>query len=146
VTTAKNNLLNRVAALDPNSRDIVDPNAQFGDENFPIVGADSRIGRTPTSAPAVPTTPRGPAPTRSCWCNIPANRKRVGSCRSHGTRHQPDDARPGTPKTGQYGPVYDEKEGVWSDDGVHRDQTELRVRARRPKCLVKVIQKMSGLA
>ena len=43
-TTAKNNLLNNVAALDPNSRDIVDPNAQFGDENFLIVGADSRLG------------------------------------------------------------------------------------------------------
>ena len=28
-----------------NSRDIVDPNAQFGDENFLIVGVDSRIGQ-----------------------------------------------------------------------------------------------------
>ena len=43
--SAKNNMLNRISALDPDSRDIVDPNAQFGDENFLIVGVDSRIGR-----------------------------------------------------------------------------------------------------
>lgn len=42
--SAKNNLLNRVSALDPDSRDILDPNAQFGDENFLIVGTDTRIG------------------------------------------------------------------------------------------------------
>ena len=41
---SKNNSLNKVAALDPDSRDIVDPGAQFGDENFLIVGTDSRIG------------------------------------------------------------------------------------------------------
>ena len=42
--STKNNMLNRVSALDPNSRDIVDPNAQYGDENFLIVGIDSRFG------------------------------------------------------------------------------------------------------
>ena len=41
--SSKNNSLNKVAALDLNSRDIVDPNAQFGDENFLIVGTDSRL-------------------------------------------------------------------------------------------------------
>ena len=42
--SSKNNNLNNVAALDPDSRDIVDPSAQFGDENFLIVGTDSRYG------------------------------------------------------------------------------------------------------
>src|SRR6202790_800035 len=42
--SSKNNMLNRVSALDPNSHDIVDPSAQFGDENFLIVGVDSRMG------------------------------------------------------------------------------------------------------
>ena len=42
--SSKNNMLNKVSALDPDSRDILDPNAQFGDENFLIVGVDSRFG------------------------------------------------------------------------------------------------------
>ena len=64
----KNHNLNKVAALDPDSRDIVDPGAQYGDENFLIVGTDSRIGtNSDMGAGAPPTTRQAPGRTRSCW-------------------------------------------------------------------------------
>ena len=48
----------------PTPRDIVDPNAQYGDENFLIVGVDSRYGaEQPTWVRATPTTPAAPART-----------------------------------------------------------------------------------
>ena len=61
---SKNDLLRNVAALDPNSRDSLDPNAQFGDENFLIVGVDSRIGGRVRSGSAQATARRSCVPQR----------------------------------------------------------------------------------
>ncbi len=147
-TTAKNNLLNRVAALDPNSRDIVDPNAQFGDENFLIVGADSRIGENADVGAGSTDDAEGARSDTIMLVNIPANRKRVVVVSfPRDTAINPMMCQAWDAKTGQYGPVYDEKEGVWSDDERYTD-TKLNsaYALGGPKCLVKVIQKMSGLA
>ena len=65
--SAKNNLLNRISALDPDSRDILDPNAQFGDENFLIVGVDSRFGDNAEMGAGTTEDAAGPARTPSCW-------------------------------------------------------------------------------
>src|SRR5271169_2970527 len=43
-STSKNARLNTISALDPHSGDIRDPNGQYGDEDFLIVGVDSRAG------------------------------------------------------------------------------------------------------
>ena len=148
-SATKNNRLNNVAALDPNSRDIVDPNAQFGDENFLIVGVDSRLGAE----------------------------RRHGRGQHRGRRRRPLGHRdagqhPGQPQTrgrrvlpARPGDHPDEVRGL----GPARPASTARSTTRRPeptghdqvytetklnsayafggpKCLVKVIQKMSGLS
>ncbi|MEE9242531.1 MAG: LytR family transcriptional regulator, partial [Mycobacterium sp.] len=75
--SSKNNLLNRVSALDPNSRDIVDPNAQFGDENFLIVGVDSRFGENMQMGVGSTDEVEGSRSDTVMLVNIPANRERV---------------------------------------------------------------------
>jgi len=75
--SSKNNLLNRVSALDPESRDIVDPNAQFGDENFLIVGTDTRIGANADMGAGSIDDAAGARSDTVMLVNIPANRERV---------------------------------------------------------------------
>ncbi len=147
-TTSKNNLLNYVAALDPNSRDIVDPNSQFGDENFLIVGADSRIGENADVGAGSVEDAEGARSDTIMLVNIPANRKRVVVVSfPRDTAITPMMCEAWDARTGGYGPVYDEKEGVWSPDQRYTD-TKLNsaYSLGGPKCLVKVIQKISGLS
>ncbi|EUA23075.1 cell envelope-related function transcriptional attenuator common domain protein [Mycobacterium xenopi 4042] len=146
-SASKNNRLNNVSALDPHSRDVVDPNAQHGDENFLIVGVDSRAGRTV----------RWGRQHRGCR-RRPLGHGHVGQ---HSGEPQTGgrgvvSARPGhyptrceawNPDTGAYGPLYDDKTRTWGPDMVY---TETKLNSAYafggPKCLVKVIQKLSGLS
>ena len=147
-TTSKNNLLNHVAALDPNSRDIVDPNAQFGDENFLIVGADSRIGENADVGAGSVDDAEGARSDTIMLVNIPANRKRVVVVSfPRDTAITPMMCEAWDARTGEYGPVYDENEGVWSPAERYTD-TKLNsaYALGGPKCLVKAIQKISGLS
>ena len=147
-TNSKNNLLNYVSALDPNSRDIVDPNAQFGDENFLIVGADSRIGENADVGAGSVDDAEGARSDTIMLVNIPANRKRVVVVSfPRDTAITPMMCQAWDASTGKYGPVYDEKEGIWSPDERYTD-TKLNsaYALGGPKCLVKVIQKISGLS
>ena len=70
-------MLNRVSALDLDSRDIVDPNAQYGDENFLIVGVDSRFGENSDMGAGDTEDAGGTRSDTVMLVNIPANRKRV---------------------------------------------------------------------
>ena len=79
--STKNNMLNRVSALDPNSRDIVDPNAQFGDENFLIVGVDSRFGENADMGAGNTEDAGGARSDTIMLVNIPANRNALSRCR-----------------------------------------------------------------
>jgi LCP family protein required for cell wall assembly len=80
--------------------------------------------------------------------NIPANRKRVVAVSfPRDLAITPMDCQAWDPETGKYGPVYDKNTGEWSDN--ERSTTTKLNSAYAlggPKCLVKVIQKMSGLA
>ena len=69
--------MNTVSALDPDSRDIVDPNAQFGDENYLIVGVDSHIGANNEMGAGTVDDAEGARSDTVMLVNIPANRKRV---------------------------------------------------------------------
>ena len=75
--STKNSMLNRISALDQDSRDIVDPNAQFGDENFLIVGVDSRAGENLEMGAGTPEDAGGARSDTVMLVNIPANRERV---------------------------------------------------------------------
>ncbi len=144
----KNNSMNRVSALDLNSRDIVDPKAQFGDENFLIVGVDSRYGQNADMGAGTTEEAGGARSDTIMLVNIPANRKRVVA-----VSFPRDLAIKSTlceawdPKTGAYGPIYDEDTKSYGSEQVY---TETKLNSAYsfggPKCLVKVIQKLSGLS
>ncbi|MBX7448117.1 LCP family protein [Mycolicibacterium sp. 3033] len=145
--SSKNNLLNRVSALDPDSRDIVDPNAQFGDENFLIVGTDTRIGDNSEMGAGTTEDAAGARSDTVMLVNIPANRKRVVAVSfPRDLKIQPMKCEVWNPETRQYGPIYDEDTESWGPEEAY---TEYKLNSAfavgGPKCLVKVIQKLSGL-
>jgi LCP family protein required for cell wall assembly len=146
--SAKNKLLNTIAALDPNSSDIRDPSGQSGDQNFLIVGVDSRIGANAEMGAGDTNAAEGARSDTIMLVNIPANRKRVVAVsfpRDLGIT--PMNCQAWDPETGKYGPVYDKTNGEWSEN--ERETTTKLNSAYAlggPKCLVKVIQKISGLA
>ena len=53
----------QIAALDPTSAAIVDPAAQAGDQNFLVVGSDTRVGAARPRTSATRATSPAPAPT-----------------------------------------------------------------------------------
>jgi LCP family protein required for cell wall assembly len=147
-TAAKNNRLNNVAALDLNSRDIVDPNAQFGDENFLIVGADSRLGENADMGAGNTADAEGARSDTVMLVNIPADRKRVVAVSfPRDTAITPMKCEAWDARNGQYGPVWDDETETYGPDEIH---TETKLNSAYafggPKCLVKVIQKISGLS
>ncbi len=146
--SSKNNSLNKVSALDLDSRDIVDPNAQFGDENFLIVGVDSRIGANSDMGAGGTEDAAGARSDTVMLVNIPANRKRVVAVSfPRDLAISPIRCEPWNPETGAYGPLWDEDSQTYGPDEVY---TETKLNSAYafggPKCLVKVIQKMSGLS
>lgn len=146
--SSKNNSLNTVAALDPDSRDIVDPNAQFGDENFLIVGVDSRIGQNSDMGAGGTEDAAGARSDTVMLVNIPANRERVVAVSfPRDLAITPIQCQPWNAETGAYGPIWDEDSQSYGPDEVW---TETKLNSAYafggPKCLVKVIQKLSGLS
>lgn len=80
--------------------------------------------------------------------NIPANRQRVVAVSfPRDLAINPIQCEAWNPETGKYGPIYDEKTGTMGPKMVY---TETKLNSAfsfgGPKCLVKVIQKLSGLA
>ncbi|ULE35297.1 LCP family protein [Mycobacterium sp. IDR2000157661] len=146
--SAKNNMLNRVSALDPDSRDIVDPNAQFGDENFLIVGVDSRIGENSVIGAGTTEDAAGARSDTVMLVNIPANRERVVAVSfPRDLEIEPMQCEPWDPRTGEYGPITDPESPMY---GMEQVYTEYKLNSAYavggPKCLVKVVQKISGLS
>ncbi|MET0897372.1 MAG: LCP family protein [Mycobacterium sp.] len=146
--STKNSNLNNVAALDLDSRDIVDPNAQFGDENFLIVGTDSRFGQNSDMGAGTTEDAGGMRSDTVMLVNIPANRERVVAVSfPRDLAITPMECEPWNPETGEYGPIYDEDSGSYGPDMWY---TETKLNSAYsyggPKCLVKVIQKISGLS
>src|SRR5882757_1890960 len=146
--SSKNNMLNKVSALDPNSHDILDPNAQFGDENFLIVGVDSRFGENSDMGAGDTQDAGGTRSDTVMLVNIPANRKRVVAVSfPRDLAITPMQCEPWNPETHEYGPLYDDQTESYGPDKVY---TETKLNSAYsvggPKCLVKVIQKLSGLS
>ena len=147
-STSKNNRLNFISALDPDSRDILDPNAQFGDENFLIVGVDSRFGENANMGAGDTEEAGGARSDTVMLVNIPASRQRVVVVSfPRDLAIKPMLCQAWDPRTGKYGPVYDEETQSYGPDQVY---TETKLNSAYsfggPKCLVKVIQKLSGLS
>ncbi|WP_454792167.1 LCP family protein [Mycolicibacterium lutetiense] len=146
--SSKNNSLNKVAALDLNSRDIVDPNSQFGDENFLIVGTDSRFGENGGMGAGGTEDAGGARSDTIMLVNIPADRRRVVAVSfPRDLSITPMKCEPWNPESATYGPLYDEETETYGPDEIY---TETKLNSAfafgGPKCLVKVIQKLSGLS
>jgi LCP family protein required for cell wall assembly len=146
--SSKNHMLNRISALDPGSRDIVDANAQYGDENFLIVGVDSRYGQNADMGAGGTQDAGGTRSDTIMLVNIPANRKRVVAVSfPRDLNIEPMKCEPWNPETREYGPLYDDQTGSYGPEEVY---TETKLNSAYafggPKCLVKVIQKLSGLS
>ncbi|MGV0626109.1 LCP family glycopolymer transferase [Mycolicibacter minnesotensis] len=147
-STSKNRSLNHVSALDPDSHDILDAAGQYGDENFLIVGADTRAGANSDIGAGSEEDAEGARSDTIMLVNIPANRKRVVVVSfPRDLAITPIECQVWNAATGAYGPIYDQETGTYSDDTVY---TETKLNSTYafggPKCLVKEIQKLSGLA
>lgn len=145
---SKNNRLNTVSALDPDSHDIVDPGGQYGDENFLIVGMDSRAGANANMGAGDTQDAEGIRSDTVMLVNIPANRKRVVAISfPRDLAITPIQCEVWDPETGKYGPIYNEKKEQFGPRVVY---TETKLNSTfsygGPKCLVKEIQKLSGLS
>jgi LCP family protein required for cell wall assembly len=146
--SSKNNMLNKVSALDPNSRDIVDPTAQFGDENFLIVGVDSRFGANSDMGVGTTADAGGSRSDTVMLVNIPASRKRVVAVSfPRDLAITPIQCEAWNAETGKYGALYDDQTKSYGPEKVYT-ATKLNsaYAVGGPKCLVKVIQKLSGLS
>lgn len=146
--SAKDRLLTTIAALDPTSTDIRDPGAQAGDENFLIIGVDSRIGANSEMGAGDTNFVEGARSDTIMLVNIPASRKRVVAVSfPRDLAIAPMNCQAWNPETGKYGPVYDPNSGEWSDnERFTGTKLNSAYAFGGPKCLVKVIQKISGLA
>src|SRR5271155_2963612 len=147
-STSKNHRMNTVSALDLGSRDIVDPNAQFGDEDFLVVGMDSRTGANGDMGAGGTEDAGGARSDTIMLVNIPANRKRVVAVSfPRDLAITPIQCEAWNPDTGEYGPLYDSDTKQWGPRNVY---TETKLNSTFafgvPKCLVKEIQKLSGLS
>jgi LCP family protein required for cell wall assembly len=147
-STSKNARLNIISALDPHSDDIRDPNGQYGDEDFLIVGMDSRAGENANMGAGDTDDADGARSDTVMLVNIPANRKRVVAVSfPRDLAITPLQCEAWNPNTHQYGPLYDEKTKTWGPRMVY---TETKLNSTfafgGPKCLVKEIQKLSGLS
>lgn len=147
-SSTKNRSLNHVSALDMGSHDIVDAAGQYGDENFLIVGADTRAGANSDVGAGSTDDAEGARSDVVMLVNIPANRKRVVVVSfPRDLAITPLQCESWNPDTGAYGPIYDAETGGYGDELVYTG-TKLNSTYAfgGPKCLVKEIQKLSGLA
>ncbi len=147
-SASTNHRLNTINALDPQSRDIVDPNAQYGDEDFLIVGMDSRAGANGEMGAGDTEDAGGARSDTVMLVNIPANRKRVVAVSfPRDLAITPFQCEAWNPDTGEYGPLYDPDTKKYGPRYVY---TETKLNSAfsfgGPKCLVKEIQKLSGLS
>ncbi|WP_322860526.1 LCP family protein [Mycobacterium europaeum] len=147
-STSKNAKLNTISALDPQSDDIRDRNGQYGDEDFLIVGLDSRAGDNANMGAGSTDDADGARSDTVMLVNIPANRKRVVAVSfPRDLAITPMQCEAWNPNTGKYGPLYDPKSKTWGPKMVY---TETKLNSAfafgGPKCLVKEIQKLSGLS
>jgi LCP family protein required for cell wall assembly len=147
-SASKNHRLNTVSALDPHSRDIVDANAQYGDEDFLIVGIDSRAGANGSMGAGGTEDAGGARSDTIMLVNIPANRKRVVAVSfPRDLAISPIQCEAWNPDTWEYGPLFDADTKKYGPKNVY---TETKLNSTfafgGPKCLVKEIQKLSGLS
>lgn len=128
----------QVAALDTESEDIVDALGQMGDETYLIVGTDTRAGASGQIGAGTVEDAEGARADVVMLVNIPADRSRVVAV---SFPRDLDVERPACQG-------WDNETGTYVDTkypAAYGDKLNATYALGGPKCLVKVIQKMSGL-
>ncbi len=128
----------QVAALDPDSTDVIDAAGQYGDETYLIVGTDTRTGASGEVGAGTVEDAEGARSDTVMLVNIPADRSRVVAV---SFPRDLDVERPECEAfdndTNTYtGEIYPAADG---------DKLNATYALGGPKCLVKTIQKISGL-
>lgn len=126
-----------IAAVDPDDANIRNKDAQYGDENYLIVGTDTRSGNNGKVGAGTTADAEGARSDTVILVNIPANRSRVVAVSF------PRDLQVNRPDCQQW----DNSSGTYTADLPGADQVKLNsvYADGGPKCLVKVITEMSGL-
>ncbi|MFD3458265.1 LCP family protein [Nocardia fluminea] len=135
---AIDNGFTRVDALDPHSDDVVDAGGQLGDENFLIVGTDSRAGANADMGAGRADDIAGTRADTVMLITIPANRQRVVAV---SFPRDLDVYRPSCQAWDNAAISYSD-EAYPAADGAKLNSTYA---LGGPRCLVKVIQKISGI-
>ncbi|MET9488413.1 LCP family protein [Nocardia sp. NPDC006630] len=135
---AKDNNFQQVSALEPDSPDVVDADGQTGDENFLIVGTDTRAGANSQLGAGTEDDAEGARSDTVMLVNIPANRARVVAV---SFPRDLDVSRPVCEGWNNDKATYT-GENFPSAIG---DKLNATYALGGPKCLTKVITKLSGL-
>ncbi|MGW0043507.1 LCP family protein [Rhodococcus sp. NPDC003348] len=135
---ATDNGFSQVAALDPESSDVVDPGGQYGDETYLIVGTDTRAGTNGGLGAGSVEDAEGARADTVILVNVPADRSRVVAV---SFPRDLDIVRPDCQ-------AWDNDAGKYTSEtnyGADNDKLNSAYAYGGPKCLVKVIQKLSGM-
>ncbi len=138
VLRATDSAYTEVDALDPDSTDVVDALGQLGDETYLIVGTDSRAGANAGVGAGTVDDAEGARSDTVMLVNIPADRKRVVAV---SFPRDLDVQRPACQG-------WDNDTGTYTEEtfpAADGDKLNATYALGGPKCLVKVIQKLSGL-
>lgn len=128
----------QVAALDLDSDDVVDAEGQYGDETYLIVGTDTRAGASGEVGAGTVEDAEGARSDTVMLVNIPADRSRVVAVSF------PRDLDVSRPEC----EAFDNATNTYTDEiypSVEGEKLNATYALGGPKCLVKTIQKISGL-
>ncbi|KQU57056.1 LytR family transcriptional regulator [Rhodococcus sp. Leaf278] len=128
----------QVAALDPDSTDVVDAAGQYGDETYLIVGTDTRTGASGEVGAGTVADAEGARSDTVMLVNIPADRSRVVAVSF------PRDLDVTRPECEQFDNDTNTYTGEMFPEA-YGDKLNATYALGGPKCLVKTIQKISGL-
>jgi LCP family protein required for cell wall assembly len=129
----------QIAALDPTSTAIVDPAAQAGDQNFLVVGSDTRVGAAPTDDVGDSSNVPGARSDTVMVVHLPATR--VGMTVVSFPRDLEID-RPDCER-------WDSVSGAYTPQTIpeaSRVKLNSAYQVGGPRCVTKVVQQLSGLA
>lgn len=129
----------QVDALDPDSAAIKDASAQLGDENFLLVGSDTRAGATAEDGVGDEKTVEGARSDTVMIAHVPKNRERVVVVSF------PRDLEVSRPAC----EGFDAKTGNYTGEqhpAAKRVKINTAYQVGGPKCVTKVVQELSGLA
>ncbi|MGV9479537.1 LCP family glycopolymer transferase [Gordonia aichiensis] len=134
---SKNSDWRTIAAVDPDDANIRNKDAQYGDENYLIVGTDTRSGKNGQVGAGTTADAEGARSDTVILVNIPANRSRVVAVSF------PRDLQVNRPQCQDW----DNDAGTYTGDLPAADAVKLNsvYADGGPKCLVKVLTEMSGL-